>query len=105
MIEGQKGSVQTSPQHKRPTGTVPQTAQQHGDQHIQILSNRAVAVAAEWDINVIPEKIGKGDVPGTPETDQRSALIGTVKVNGNIDPEQFTHPRKDPAWAPLFGLP
>ena len=53
FVHGQSHSVHSAPRHEIETRAVPQTAQKHREQEIEILTHLAFAVSAKRDINVI----------------------------------------------------
>src|SRR5690606_6911763 len=82
----QRQAMPGAPQQEGPVSTVPKPAKQHGQQQIAIGLNRAVAVTAQGDVQVIAQPGGKADVPPTPELGDALADIGLVEVLVKTEP-------------------
>ncbi len=59
--------MEDAPDNERPGGAVPDAGDHHGEKHIAVGGKRAVAVAAQREINVVLEPGGQADVPARPE--------------------------------------
>src|SRR5690606_16779364 len=66
-IDRQPHAVERSPDDERPGGAVPQAAEQHGDEQVQVGAGRPTAVAAERDVEVVAQPRRQTDVPAAPE--------------------------------------
>ena len=72
--------MQRTPDHKRPGRTMPEAAKQHGDRQIDVAQRRAVAVAAERDVEIVAQELRQRHVPAPPEIDDRDRLVGRVEI-------------------------
>ena len=81
FVKSQSHAVKQSPQHKVERRTVPQSAEQHGDDEVDVAAHAAFAVAAERYIQVVLEPRRQRDVPTAPEVGNRRSLIGAVEVD------------------------
>src|SRR5262249_13968441 len=50
VVHDQSESMNGAPNHEGPRGTVPQAAQQHRDQKIDVAPSRSLSIAAERDV-------------------------------------------------------
>lgn len=87
VIERQQYAVQAAPDDKRPAGTVPQPAEQHGHHQIAIAARSPFAVPPQGDVQVILEKIRQSDVPTPPEINNVEGLVGRIEVGRQNDVE------------------
>ncbi len=81
-------AVQPAPNHKRPRGAVPQPAQQHGDHEIAIGEDLPSAVAAQCDVEIVPQPGGERYVPRAPEVGDVAGEIGLAEVLHYLDSQQ-----------------
>lgn len=88
-------SVEETPGDECPSGPVPQPAQQHRDEQVQIGSRSATAVATERNVEVITEPGGQGDVPASPELGDVAGEIGLVEILGQLNAQQAADPPGD----------
>ena len=80
LFDDKQHEIVKAPADKVPVRTMPDAGQRPDGQHVQHLAPGTAAVAAQRDINVIPEPAGKADVPPPPEFGDRSRLIRRIKV-------------------------
>ena len=73
--------MQPAPQHERPVGAVPQPAQQHGDEEIEIAPRPSDAIAAKRDIQIVAQEGRQRDVPAPPEFDDAGRLVRGMEVH------------------------
>ena len=52
-----------SPEHEGPTCAVPQAAKEEYGNKIRVAAQRAAPAAAEWNVEVVAEPVGKRNVP------------------------------------------
>ena len=69
-----------APNHEGPGGAVPQAAQQHRDQKIDVAPSRSLSIAAERDVKIIAQEPRQRHVPAPPEIDQRKRFIRRVEI-------------------------
>ena len=81
-------AVYRPPNHEGPSGAVPQPAQQHRDEQVQVRPPAPAAVSAERDIQVVPQPLREGDVPTPPELCHVAREVGLRKVDPEMDPEE-----------------
>ena len=67
---------------------MPQPAQEHCDDEIDILPQLAFAVAAQGDINVVANPCGERDVPAPPKVGDAHRAIRCVEVDGEMEAQQ-----------------
>ena len=67
---------------------MPQSAKEHGDDEVGILSDLALAVAAKGDVKIVLEPRGEGDVPTVPELRDRGGLVGRVEIDVEVEAKQ-----------------
>ena len=79
-LHDQQHAVVQAPQHERPTGAVPQAAQEEDQQQIEIDPRQRNAAAAQGNVDVIPQPRGKRYMPAPPEVLDRTGDIGVVEV-------------------------
>src|SRR5690606_27516404 len=60
-------AVEGAPGDEGPGGAVPEAAQEHGGHEVELGAHRALAVAAQGDVEVVAEPGGEADVPAAPE--------------------------------------
>ncbi len=73
-------AVQRAPHEKRPTRAVPQSAEYHREHQVQISAKRAVPVAAERDVKVVPQEPRERHVPPPPEIGDARCEVWSVEV-------------------------
>ena len=79
-----------------PTGAVPQSAQEEDDDVMEVRPAWAAPVAAQGNVDVIPEPGGERDVPAPPELPDGSGHIGIVEVLKELE-------SRDVDWITLAG--
>ena len=87
MVHRQRRAVQPAPGDEGPVGAVPQPAQQHGDDDVRRLAQRAAAVAAERDVEVVAQEARQRHVPAPPEIADRHRAVRRVEVERQAQPE------------------
>ena len=60
-------AVQPTPDKVGPPCTVPQAADQKGEQQVAVLLCFGATAAAQWDIDIIPQPAGEADMPPRPD--------------------------------------
>ena len=66
---------------------MPEAAQDHGGEQVDIRPHLAAAVAPQRDVEIVPQPGGEREVPPPPEFGDRLALVGGVEVLGK-DPAE-----------------
>ena len=84
--------MQRAPHHKSPGRTVPEPAEQHGDCQIDVTQQRAAAIAAERDVEIVAQELRQRHVPAPPEIDDRGRLVGRVEVQRQEDAKHQRDP-------------
>ena len=72
--------VQKTPRDESPTRAVPQPAQDENDENVPVKLGRAAPVAAERNVNVIPEPGRKRDVPAPPKIRDGAGEIRHIEI-------------------------
>ena len=80
--------VQAAPDDERPGRTVPDARDDHRDEHIDVSAQRAMAAAAQREVDVILEPGGQADVPAVPEIAQARGRVGVVEVQHHPEAHQ-----------------
>jgi len=82
-------AVPGAPDKKRPASAMPEAADHHGDDEIQVREDfPARAEAGQREIQIIAQPIGEGDVPATPEVGNVLGGVGAIEVGRKRDAEQ-----------------
>ena len=63
---------------------MPQAADQKGDHGVAVLPLSPLPVSPQWDVQVVPEPGGQGDVPPPPELGDAFGDIGVVEVGQEL---------------------
>ena len=87
MIDDQVETVQQPPENKGPCRTMPQATQYHGRHQVKVTPTRSLHVATERNIEIVTQETGQGDVPTTPEINDRTCLIRRIEINRQTDTE------------------
>src|SRR5690606_9761591 len=80
VIDDEHEAMRRAPEHKGPGRTVPQPAQHHGGEKIEIAPRLSPSVAAKRDIKIIAQEARQGHVPAPPEIDDAHRLIRRMKI-------------------------
>ena len=92
MVDYQTQPVQSPPDYKGPCPAVPQAANQHGEQQIDVGSGLAFSVAAKGGyIEVVAQPAGKADVPAIPKILEVGCQIRAVKIGRQAIAKQPAH--------------
>ena len=84
-MQGKCHTVQRTPKDKTDGGTVPQTAQKHRQQQVEIGAPLALAVAAKRNVEVIPEPRRERNMPPAPEFGDGGRAVGGIEVFGETE--------------------
>src|ERR1017187_8999334 len=79
-VNRQGDAMQRPPKHKIPTGTMPQPAEKHGPQKIDIGPTRSFPAPAERNIEIVAEPARKGNMPSAPEFGNAERTVRHLKV-------------------------
>ena len=83
-VPGQGQAVQGAPEDEGQTRPVPQAAQEHGQHQVQIGPTPAFAVAAQGDVEIIPQPGGQRDMPAPPEIPGADRQVGQAEVDRQV---------------------
>jgi len=87
-VQADEQPVQQPPQHESPGRSMPEAADDHGKGRCQQSSGKAVAVAAQRDIDVVAQEPGQRPVPALPEVGDADRLIRGIEVLRQSNAEQ-----------------
>ena len=88
FVEAKKHAVDAAPQDEVEGGSVPKATEKHGHEQVEVLTELAVTVAAQGDVEVVLEPGREADVPTPPELGDGGRLVGAVEVLGELESEQ-----------------
>ena len=77
--------MEHAPDRERPIGPVPNARHEERDEQVAVRVQRAVAAAAQGDVDVIAEPGGKADVPPRPEIAQPAGQVGIVEIQDQVE--------------------
>ena len=80
--------MQSTPEHEGPSRTVPQPTEEHGHHQVEIPALLALPVAAQRDVEVVPEEAAERHVPPAPEIGDALRFIRGVEVEREPDAEE-----------------
>ena len=92
MVHRQRRAMQSAPRDKGPVRAMPQSAQQHGGDDVHRLAQRAAAVAAEWNVEIVAQEPRQRHVPAPPEIAHRDRTIRRIEVQRQAEPEHQRQP-------------
>ena len=87
MIDDEKRSVKSTPDHKVPARAVPESPEQHSRHQVYMPADWALAVAAQREVKIVAKESGKRHVPSTPELDDVCRLVRRIEVERQTHPE------------------
>jgi len=87
-VPPEQQAVIGAPEHEVPARPVPQAAEQHGQEEVQVGAGGAATVAAERDVEVVAQPGRQGDVPALPELARTRRQVGPVEVLRQPDSEE-----------------
>ena len=88
LVQRQRYAVQRPPQHEADRRAVPQPAENHGDEQVEIGAQAPLAVAAQRDVEIVAEPHRERDVPPPPEFGDRGRVVGGVEVLREAEAQQ-----------------
>ena len=88
LFQQQQYRVVHTPQHEVPAGAVPQAGEKPDDGDVQHLTAQPLAVAAQRNIDILPEPCGQADMPAPPELRDGAGFVGVVEVLQKPEAEQ-----------------
>ena len=91
LFHRQQHKIIQAPADEIPVGAVPDAGQQLDDEQVEDLALEAPAVAAQGDIDVLPEPAGQRHVPAPPELGDGSRDIRVVEVLGELEAHHLAH--------------
>ena len=91
VVDAKIEAVQHAPDDERPARAVPQPAEQHRDHQVDVAQRRAVAIAAERDIEIVAQEPRQRHVPAPPEIDDAGGLVGRIEIERQEDAEHQRH--------------
>ena len=96
--------VDRAPGDERPAGAVPEPADEHGQHEVAVREERAAAVSAERDVEVVAQPARQRHVPAAPEIGDRGRRVGGVEVLREREPEQERDPDRHVRVAEEVGV-
>ena len=93
-----------APDGVAPGRPVPEAAQEHHDEEVDVSAHRAAAVAAEGEVEVLAQPGAERDVPAPPELGQVTGEIRMVEVQRELVTEQAGQPHRDEGVAGEIGV-
>ena len=90
FVGAERKAVHRSPNDKVPRSPVPESAQEHGHELVEVHAPFAAAVAAHGDVEIVAKPRGEGYVPTAPKVGDGVALVGGAEVCGDVEP----HPER-----------
>ena len=88
LLDDQQHKIVQPPHDEVPVGTVPDAGGGPDEEHVKHLPRGALAVAAQRNVDVIPEPAGQGNVPSPPELRNAGRNIRQIKVGGTVKAHQ-----------------
>ncbi|MNE19140.1 hypothetical protein D3C80_1122090 [compost metagenome] len=88
LVQGQADAVQCAPDNEVEARAMPQTGNQHGQQHVQVAAPYTPAIAAERDVHVVTDEQRQADVPAAPELLEVARGIRRIEVVGQTESQQ-----------------
>src|SRR5213075_3587643 len=86
-LESEHAAMESAPNHEIPRCAVPQSAEQHREDQVDVGSPCAPAISAERDVEVFPQPRGKRNVPAPPEVGDRFRAIRRIEILREAEPE------------------
>src|SRR5579862_7155239 len=80
FMNGQINPVQRAPRYKSPRRPMPQPAEKHRDEQIQVRAKRALPISAQRNVQVIAQPRRKTDVPAPPELRDVCRKVRMLKI-------------------------
>ena len=75
--------------------SMPKTTYGKNNNRIERRTEQTFTRASQWEVNMLTEPSGQSDMPTSPEVLDVGGEIWALKVYGDIDSEQFSHPNCD----------
>ena len=91
-LESEHAAMESAPDHEIPRRAVPQSAEQHRKDQVDVGSPPASAISAERDVEVFPQPRGKRNVPAPPEVSDGFRSIGRIEILSEDEAEDETEP-------------
>ena len=88
-----------APGHKRPIGSVPESAEQHREPQVAIGPPRPMTAAAQGDVYVVAQPRGQADVPAAPEVRGTDGQVRQVEVDDEFESQPPGDTARDPRVA------
>src|ERR1700739_4661484 len=85
---GEHQTVEGPPNDKVQASAVPEAADKHGNKEIHVYAGDGNARTAKWDVYIVHQPGGEGDVPVPPEFRDVDLRIGPVEIFRDLDSEQ-----------------
>ncbi len=82
-------TVDRAPEDVGQTAAVPESTHQKGDKEVQAVAPLRHPVAAEGNVDIVPEPCGQRNVPAAPKFLDGKGEVRAFKVCGKINPEKF----------------
>ena len=79
-LDNQKKAMVQAPDHKGPTGAMPEAAEKKNSDQVEIGTGRGSAGAAKWKVEIITKPGGQRDMPAPPKFPDGLGYIGIVEI-------------------------
>jgi hypothetical protein len=79
--------MKAAPHRELPRRAVPEAAEEHDEEEVEVGSSVALAVAAQSEIQVVAQKTRQGHMPAPPEVNDIGGFIRRVEVERELDSE------------------
>ena len=84
-VAAHEEAVQGAPQDKGVVRAVPKSAEEEDNHDIDVGPDGAFPVSAQWDVDVLGEKLRQGDVPAFPEIFDGKRLVRRIEIHRQGD--------------------
>ena len=91
LVHAQGKAMHAAPDDEIPRSAVPQAAEQHREEQVEVHAQPPLSVAAERDVEIVAQPGGERDVPAPPEVGDAVALVRCAEVGGDFK----AHPQGD----------
>ena len=98
-VSGEIGSHVSLPRSRSSTRSMPQSSEEHRGEKIHVGPSNTAAVAAEGDVEIVPQSGRQRDMPPLPELGDAGREVGVAKVAHQLEPEKPGGPSGDVAVA------
>src|ERR1700686_918677 len=82
-------SRDSSPNHKSPVGTMPESTQEHSQHQVAVGATWTFSISAQRNVQIVAKPGAQTYVPSPPEILEASGKIGLAKIQHEMEPEQL----------------